>query len=84
MEKRIGKDCPKCNRGTTVKRINKSTSNMFIGCDQFPKCKYSKNWNTKAPRRRSYTYAPTYLQGMDVDELHWEGYGSHPDDQVFY
>ncbi len=83
MNKRLGKKCPRCDKGTVVKRINKATNAAFIGCDQFPKCKYSKDWNPKSPGRRRYTYATNYFQGMDVDELHWEGYGSHPDDGVF-
>jgi len=71
--KRIGKQCPRCEKGKTVERLNKSTNAQFVGCDQFPECKYSKDWSPK-PRRR-ITYWPTH-KGMDIDEC-YENYSGY-------
>ncbi len=81
MHKRLGKKCPQCEKGTAVKRINKATNVAFIGCDQFPKCKYSKDWNPK-PQRRG-RYYPTHMS-LDIDEAHEQGYGNEPEDAGFY
>jgi hypothetical protein len=34
--------CPKC-RSTLVERTAKHTGNKFMGCENFPKCRYTKN-----------------------------------------
>ena len=81
MGTRLDKTCPKCSKGTTVKRINKSTGTEFVGCDQFPDCKYSKDWNPKT--RRRIAYWPTH-KGMDIDEQHEMGFGNCPEDAGFY
>jgi len=43
------KVCPRCNNGKLVKRIRKSNkfntkyaSNEFLGCDRYPKCRYTE------------------------------------------
>ena len=38
---KLGDDCPKCNKGLVVQRINRTTEQEFLGCSQFPKCKWS-------------------------------------------
>ncbi len=79
--KKTGNSCPRCDKGITVKRINKASGSMFVGCDQFPKCKYSKDWNPKTPRR--LLYWPTH-KGMDIDEQDEAGYGIRPEDAGFF
>jgi ssDNA-binding Zn-finger/Zn-ribbon topoisomerase 1 len=44
-----GKKCPRCKEGELVKRTRKSKkfgtqykSNEFLGCDKFPKCRYTE------------------------------------------
>ena len=73
---KTGNQCPYCDGGTTVKRINKMTAAQFLGCDQFPKCKYSRDWNPKTPMRHKYW--PTDA-GMDIDECYeqWSGYSGN-------
>lgn len=34
-------DCPQCG-GKLVKRKNRSTGESFLGCDNYPKCKYTQ------------------------------------------
>lgn len=36
-----GIKCPKCGKGRTVIRINKTTHTKFCGCSRFPSCKLS-------------------------------------------
>jgi len=47
-ENKLGKQCPRCNEGTLVKRKRKSkkvgtqyNSDEFLGCNRFPKCRYT-------------------------------------------
>lgn len=34
-------DCPKCN-GKLVIRVNSKTEEKFLGCSNYPKCKYTQ------------------------------------------
>lgn len=34
-------DCPRCD-GKLVKRVNRSTQEIFLGCTNYPKCKYTQ------------------------------------------
>lgn len=33
---------PKC-KGREIERLNRGTNESFIGCSEFPKCKYTRN-----------------------------------------
>jgi len=79
--KKTGQSCPHCNEGATVKRTNKASGALFVGCDQFPKCKYSKDWYPKTRRRISFW--PTHMY-LDIDEAYELGYGNEPEDADFY
>lgn len=35
-------DCPKCSTGKLVHRINKLTKERFLGCSNYPTCKYTE------------------------------------------
>ena len=37
----IGETCPKCGKGTLVKKLGRA--GMFISCDRFPECDYSRD-----------------------------------------
>jgi DNA topoisomerase I len=37
----IGETCPKCGRGNLVKKLGRA--GMFISCDRFPECDYSRD-----------------------------------------
>jgi len=45
--KKLGRPCPECEKkgrkGELVERKNKSDGNVFIGCNQYPKCRYSES-----------------------------------------
>lgn len=44
---KIGFDkCPYCN-GELVKRVNKQDNSVFYGCSNYPKCKYTSNYQRK-------------------------------------
>ncbi|MBW3020679.1 DNA topoisomerase I, partial [Candidatus Woesearchaeota archaeon] len=44
LKKDEGKKCPKCGKGTLVERTGVYGS--FIGCSEYPKCKYLESSNT--------------------------------------
>ena len=50
---RIGKSCPECDKGITVKRTNKIDSSHFIGCNQFPRCRYTCSFAKSKPKSNS-------------------------------
>lgn len=33
-------DCPKCPDGKLIKRTNRRDGSRFLGCTNFPKCRY--------------------------------------------
>lgn len=35
-------DCPKCGKGKLVHRTNRSTGEKFLGCSDYPNCKYTQ------------------------------------------
>jgi len=35
-------DCPKCRDGKLIKRTNKIAKEDFLGCSEYPKCKYTQ------------------------------------------
>jgi len=37
---KAGEDCPECKKGKLIGRVFKETSKPYIGCNQFPKCRY--------------------------------------------
>jgi DNA topoisomerase I len=37
----IGETCPKCGKGNLVKKLGRA--GMFISCDRFPECEYSRD-----------------------------------------
>ena len=41
--KKTGIDCPKCDEGEIVKRMNRK-GKLFWGCDNYPKCKFGTNY----------------------------------------
>lgn len=42
VNREIGDSCPKCS-GQLVIRINKLNQIRFLGCSNFPKCRFSTN-----------------------------------------
>jgi ssDNA-binding Zn-finger/Zn-ribbon topoisomerase 1 len=40
--KNTGEGCPDCTDGYLVERINSKTTNTFLGCSEWPDCKYTK------------------------------------------
>jgi DNA topoisomerase-1 len=47
--KDTGIPCPKCEKGTIVKRVNRR-GNIFWGCDNYPKCKFGTNYRPTGKR----------------------------------
>ena len=39
----IGDPCPKCGLGKLVRRESKKTGECFLGCSNYPKCKYTQS-----------------------------------------
>jgi ssDNA-binding Zn-finger/Zn-ribbon topoisomerase 1 len=35
-------DCPQCSTGKLIKRKNSKTHDFFLGCTNYPKCKYTQ------------------------------------------
>jgi ssDNA-binding Zn-finger/Zn-ribbon topoisomerase 1 len=35
-------DCPKCDKGKLVRRANRNTGEKFLGCSEYPACKYTQ------------------------------------------
>jgi len=35
-------DCPQCGKGKLVRRTNRGTGEKFLGCSEYPKCKYTQ------------------------------------------
>lgn len=35
-------DCPQCSTGKLAKRTNSKTQEKFLGCTNYPKCKYTQ------------------------------------------
>jgi ssDNA-binding Zn-finger/Zn-ribbon topoisomerase 1 len=54
--------CTDCNVGYLVERVNSLTKNTFIGCSEFPDCKFSKTGGKRpAPARvTAYSYEEEY------------------------
>ena len=51
----IGKEtnvCPKCGK-LLVRRTNKKDGSKFIGCSNYPKCKYTRNIDDIINKERS-------------------------------
>ncbi len=44
-------DCPKCIDGKLIRRKNKLTKEVFLGCTNFPKCTYTQPDDTKSEER---------------------------------
>ena len=63
---KAGESCPRCSQGHVVKRVNKTNGVSFIGCDEFPKCKFNKNIHLPT-RNRGIAVTEGYL---DIDEYH--------------
>lgn len=38
-----GDDCPDCDDGKLVKRLNRGTGEDFLGCSNYPKCEFSQS-----------------------------------------
>lgn len=47
--------CPNCSEGELVVRRNSHTGAQFIGCSNFPQCRYSADMpGTRTPGRQSH------------------------------
>jgi len=66
---RTGASCPRCKEGLTVRRTRKVDGVSFIGCNRFPKCRYSYSAK-RTFRRRGKIYGGSY---WDKDEYHEMG-----------
>ena len=40
--KPVGELCKGCKEGYLVERVNSKTKNTFLGCSEFPVCKFTK------------------------------------------
>jgi len=49
LEKNTGIDCPKCDKGTIVKKVNRK-GKIFWGCSSYPKCKFGTNYEPTGER----------------------------------
>lgn len=54
--KPIGEKCPDCTDGYLVERINSNTKNTFIGCSEWPDCKFTKRGGKNPSPVKSTTY----------------------------
>ncbi len=45
------KSCPICRRGILVKRTNRESSDEFLGCTNFPPCRYTEPLDIKSNRK---------------------------------
>ncbi len=36
-------ECPECKKGRLVVRQNRKTGSEFVGCSQFPNCRYTQS-----------------------------------------
>jgi DNA topoisomerase-1 len=45
---KVGRDCPLCKK-PLVYRVSKRTGIQFVGCSDFPKCKYAEFPNSPKP-----------------------------------
>lgn len=45
--KPVGKKCPLCKKGNVLERKNKSKGNLFLGCSNYPTCKWIQSVNDK-------------------------------------
>jgi ssDNA-binding Zn-finger/Zn-ribbon topoisomerase 1 len=48
-----GERCEKCE-GFLIERTNSQTKNTFLGCSEWPDCKYTKNGGSNPSPERSY------------------------------
>lgn len=55
-------DCPKCG-GPMHKEVNSSTSFPFYGCDAFPKCNGSRDWDNPKKDRGHLINEPRPYRG---------------------
>ena len=56
--------CPNCNI-LLIKRINKKSKDWFLGCPNFPKCKFSQNRPDTAKEMDIKIWAWANSQGID-------------------
>ena len=42
FNKPVGELCQDCQEGYLTERINSKTKNTFLGCSEFPDCKFTK------------------------------------------
>jgi len=50
--------CSDCREGYLVERVNSKTKNTFLGCSEFPDCKFTKigGQNPTPARVTTYSY----------------------------
>lgn len=76
--------CPDCKYGYQIERINSKTGYTFMGCDEFPKCKFSKPGGSKPAPVSKEPYCGCfddvpYDYEDEVNSFDNWGYGSQED-----
>lgn len=65
LPKPTGEKCSDCKEGFLVERLNSKTTNTFLGCSEWPDCKFTKRGGVN-PAPVS-TYKPSH---HDYDDLY--------------
>ncbi len=67
--------CDDCGEGMMIERTNSTTGNTFLGCSEFPDCKFTKSGGKNpAPPRYISSYGDYDDYGEDdYDPYGWEG-----------
>ena len=77
LPKPTGEKCPDCKDGYLVERMNGKTTNTFLGCNEWPDCKYTKNGGVNPSPAKAYssTWEDDYYEddGYDDNDIMREG-----------
>lgn len=74
--KPVGEECPDCTDGHLVERVNSKTKNTFLGCSEWPDCKYTKAGGENPSLLKSYSYEGDWMNDpydyAEDDRIDWD------------
>lgn len=60
----IGQICPECKDGNIVERYSSKTKQQFLGCSNYPKCKWVQSLNNN-----NSNYKPYFKEEANKDKF---------------
>jgi hypothetical protein len=64
--------CDDCGEGMMIERTNSTTGHTFLGCSEFPECKFTKSGGKNPAPPRVSSYSDDMFEDDDFD-TDWDG-----------